>query len=72
MQLSLAVKDYLTTHGIKQTFIADKCGWSKQKVNCVLNGKQRMTAEDMSDICEAIGLPYGYFYNAVANVQDSA
>jgi len=63
MLISFAIKDYLTTHGIKQVFVAEKCGWSKQKTNCIINGRQKMTAEDMRSICEAIGVPYDYFYN---------
>lgn len=69
MTLNLAIKDYLTAHGIKQSFIAEKCGWSKQKTNCIVNGKQKMTAEDLRIICEAIGVPYDYFFNST---QDSA
>lgn len=26
------ISDYLKQNGIKQTFIADKCGWTKQKL----------------------------------------
>lgn len=69
MQFSTALKEYLTAHGIKQTFVAEKCGWSKQKINCIVSGRQRMTAEDMRIICNSLNLPYDYFYNAV---QDSA
>jgi len=72
MSISLVIKDYLTAHGIKQAFIASKCGWSKQKANCIVNGKQRMTAEDMCAICEAVEVPYDYFYNAAAAEQETA
>lgn len=71
MQISVALKEYLTAHGIKQTFVAEKCGWSKQKINCIVSGRQRMTAEDMRIVCDSLNLPYDYFYNA-ATSQDSA
>lgn len=70
MTIALELRNYLLTHGIKQTFVAEKCGWSKQKVNCIFNGKQRLTAEDFSSICKAIDAPYELFLNSAA--RDSA
>jgi len=71
MAIAQNLRNYLISHGIKQTFIAEKCGWSKQKVNCIVTGKQKMTAEDFSSICKAIGAPYELFLGSVAD-QDSA
>ena len=68
MTIAQALKEYLDSHGIKQAFIAEQCGWSKQKVNCIISGKQRMTVEDFSNICNAIGAPYELFLNATKNV----
>lgn len=72
MSISVYVRKYLDGRGIKQSFLADQCGWSKQKTNRIINGKQKMTVEDMSAVCEALGLPYDYFYNAAKTAQDSA
>lgn len=63
MSIALAVRDYLSEHGIKQSFVADKCGWSRQKMNCMINGKAKMTADDFQEICKAVGAPYEIFLN---------
>lgn len=71
MTIAQSLRDYLLSHGIKQTFVAEKCGWSKQKVNCIVSGKQKMSAEDFSLICKVIGAPYELFLGDAAS-QDSA
>ena len=71
MNIELAIREYLISHGIKQAFVADKCGWSKQKTNAIMTGKQKINADEYGSICDAICVPYDYFYNAVA-VRDSA
>lgn len=71
MNIERAIQEYLRSHGIKQVFIAEQCGWTKQKVNSIVTGKRKVTAEDCGAICDAVGVPYDYFYNAVSN-QNSA
>lgn len=61
MAIAPAIRDYLRDHGIKQAFIAEKCGWSKQKTSCIINGKSKMTAEDYQALCKCIGVPYELF-----------
>jgi transcriptional regulator with XRE-family HTH domain len=61
MAIAPAIRDYLQDHGIKQTFIAEKCGWSKQKTSCIINGKSKITAEDYQALCKCIGVPYELF-----------
>lgn len=61
MQVGHAIKKYLKAHGIKQAFIAEKCGWSKQKTSCIINGKSKMTVEDYQALCKCIGVPYELF-----------
>lgn len=73
MSIEQAIRAYLIDRGITQAFIARKCGWSKQRTNAILTGKQRLKAEDNRRICEAIGVSYDYFYNAAERAaQDSA
>lgn len=62
LNIGLAIRNYVVDKGIKQTFIAEKCGWSKQKVNRILRGGQKIGADEYGAICEAIGAPYDYFY----------
>lgn len=72
MSIDCAIKEYLVSHGIKQTFVSERCGWSRQKTNAIVTGKQKISADEYGAICEAVGVPYDYFYNAAKAVQDSA
>ena len=63
MNVSQCVQEYLKDHGIKQVFVAQKCGWSKQKTSSIIRGKSKMAADDFLAICDAIGVSYDYFVN---------
>lgn len=71
MPIELAIRDYLVSHGITQAFVARKCGWSKQRTNAILTGKQKIRGEEVKAVCDAIGVPYDYFFKT-AVAQDSA
>lgn len=71
MNIELSIREYLLSHGITQIFVARKCGWSKQKAHTILSGKQKILAEDLKTVCEAVGVPYDYFFNAANAAQDS-
>lgn len=66
MSIEMAIREYLISHGIKQTFVAEQCGWSKQKTNSIMTGKKRITAVEYGAICDAIGKPYDYFFHVAA------
>lgn len=55
------ISDYIKQNGIKQTFIADKCGWTKQKLYNLLHGRNRISVEDYEAICEALSVPFDFF-----------
>lgn len=69
LNIELSIREYLLSHGIKQSFVAEKCGWTKQKTNAIATGKKKITANEYGELCEAIGVPYDYFFNSA---QDSA
>ena len=48
------VKAYMTEHGIKQSVIAVKCDLSASTFNAIMNGKRKMYAEDLRNICFAL------------------
>jgi transcriptional regulator with XRE-family HTH domain len=48
------VKAYMTEHGIKQNAIAVKCDLSASTFNAIMNGKRKMYAEDLRNICYAL------------------
>ena len=66
MNIAQAVYAYISSRGIQQKFIAEKCGWSKQKTSAIIRGKKKMTAEELANICDALGVPYDYFYQIVS------
>ena len=61
MQVGSAIKKYLKAHGIKQAFIAGKCGWTPQKLNNVLSGRNRLFLDDYQALCKCIVVPYELF-----------
>ena len=61
MAIVPAVRNYLQEHGIKQSFVAEKCGWSRQKTSCLINGKYKMTAEEYQVLCKVLDVPYELF-----------
>ena len=61
MEIVSAVRNYLQEHGIKQSFVSQKCGWSRQKTSCIINGKSKMTAEEYQALCKALKVPYELF-----------
>ena len=72
LNIAQAIQEYLISHGIRQTFVAEKCGWPKQKVNAIVRGKKKMTADEMAAICNAIDVPYDFFYKIADNNRISA
>lgn len=70
MNVALEIQEYLKAHKIRQAEIAEKCGWTKQRTSAMIRGQQKMAAEDMAAICEALEVPYDFFYN-LASEQDA-
>lgn len=55
MQTSEAIKEYMDSNGIKQTFIAKKIGTSPQVLGQLVNGKRKIEVKEFFTICEAMG-----------------
>lgn len=53
-QLKKEFKKLLIDNGIKQQYIADKLGISKQSLNLKLN-KKHLSFNDIKELCAAIG-----------------
>jgi transcriptional regulator with XRE-family HTH domain len=70
LSVAQSIQTYLKDHGIKQVFIAEKCGWSKQKTSCIINGRSKMAADDFLAICDVIGVPYDYFNDRLDSGQN--
>lgn len=48
MTSGLIIQGYLKDHGITQAFVAQKCGWSRQRTNAILTGERRDLFETQS------------------------
>lgn len=58
---------YLNNKGIRQSFIAQKCGWSKQKLHFMLHKKQSMTVKEYGLICDVLNVSYDFFMHENKN-----
>lgn len=51
MNANEKLKKYLEEHGISQAFLAKKLGFSNTRMSMMINGKRKMTADDLFKIC---------------------
>jgi DNA-binding Xre family transcriptional regulator len=56
MRINEMFNKIVTERGIKQTYIAEKTGWSNNKVSKLLRGALKMTAEDFLTLCSVLDL----------------
>lgn len=57
-----AINDYMEEKGVKISVLAEKCGWSEQKLSSILTGFHPLNSADYGKICEALGVNYNIFY----------
>lgn len=56
MNINSKIAKIVNERGIKQTYIAEKTGWSNDKVSKLLRGALKMTAEDFLTLCSVLDL----------------
>ena len=61
MKANEKIKTYLLEHGIKQNFIVENTGMNKNIVSNLLNGKRKITADELSKISRALGVKPNIF-----------
>ena len=54
MNVQGRVSDYVLNNGIKQSFIVEKTGLSKDIISAILNKRRKMTADEFEVICKAL------------------
>lgn len=54
------IKEYLRSHGIKQTFLGEKIGVNGVRMAQIINGKT-INCVTYYKICKALDVPYEYF-----------
>ncbi len=48
------LKNYIESHGIRKSFVAEKAKINKSSFSQILNGKRKCTADQYIAICRAI------------------
>lgn len=56
MQVYKKVREYIDENGFKQKTIASAAGIPNVTFNAMLNGKRKMYADDLRDICIAMNV----------------
>ena len=51
----MLLEEFLRPMGITQTAFADQLGWTRARLNELVNGKRGITAESALDLAEALG-----------------
>ncbi|MBC8610340.1 helix-turn-helix transcriptional regulator [Massilimaliae timonensis] len=54
MQLNENISRYIKSHGIKQSYISEKTGLSRDTVCKILNNKRKISGDELFLICDAI------------------
>lgn len=54
MEVNKKLKKYLEENGIKQSFLEEKTGISQEKISNMMTGKRKITADELSKICQAL------------------
>lgn len=54
MNVQARIARYVSDNGIKQTFIADKTGLSKNTISAILTLNRKMSADEYEMICKAL------------------
>lgn len=60
--LGQRIKKYLTENGIKQTYLADKTGFTNSIISDMLNGTRKIETTEYFKICKALDVPFDFFY----------
>jgi transcriptional regulator with XRE-family HTH domain len=55
------IKQYLSEHGIKQTYLAQSTGLTDQMISDICNNDRKIDCVEYYKICKALNLPLEYF-----------
>jgi transcriptional regulator with XRE-family HTH domain len=57
------IKQYLESNGIRQEFVATKIKMKKNIFNNIVNGKRRITADELKLVADALKVDANIFLN---------
>lgn len=61
MNLQAKIAEYVSSHGIRKTFIAEQSGITYYNVVTILNCKRKMTADEFVILCRVLHKDPNYF-----------
>ncbi|HZJ76003.1 MAG TPA: helix-turn-helix transcriptional regulator [Clostridia bacterium] len=61
MSINERLNEYVTTNGIKQSYVAQKTGLTADTVSKILNGNRRILADEFLLICTALAIDPNIF-----------
>ena len=61
----LILKEYLASHGIKQSYVADRMGISDSNFSAHINGRLRFTADFAIAVSRALGISVDIFWSKI-------
>lgn len=61
MKVNEKIKKYLEERGITQAFLAKKTGISHDKLSKILNGKRKLSAQELGDIASVLNVDPNIF-----------
>ena len=61
MSVNEKIKEYIESHGITQKFLCDKTGIAPEKMSNIINGKRKVTGEELLLIANALGVSANIF-----------
>lgn len=68
--IGILIKQYLSENGIKQTFLAEKCGLTDSIVSDICMGNRKVDCLEYYAICKALNLPLSYFFEKMEETKD--
>lgn len=61
MELNENIKKYIDANGIKQKILVEKTGISQEKISNIMNGKRKITGEELLLIARALNVNANIF-----------
>ena len=67
----VGVLNSIKRKGIKQAYVADKAGYTRQELNDMLNGRRLIKARDVLNLSLALGITADDIYKAGKDSEDA-
>ena len=58
----MVISDYISMKRLETAQVAESCGWKESRLISILSGSKKLSAGDYGILCDALGVPYDFFY----------